>query len=80
MSAPRPSGPRLGLLAVLATALRPGGVLHLVYGSDGGVAPRGDVADRLRAHLVAGGFAPTVTTATRHGVRLLHVRAAAPGS
>lgn len=66
-------------LAVLATALDAGGVLHLVYGSDGGAAPRGDVADRLRDHLTAGGFAPTVTTPTRRGVRLLHVRAALGG-
>ncbi|MEJ2865148.1 class I SAM-dependent methyltransferase [Actinomycetospora flava] len=69
------TGPAHAELAVLATALRPGGVLHLVYGSDGGAAPRTDVVDRLRDHLVAGGFAPEVTMPTRRGVRLLHVRA-----
>ncbi|GAA4874659.1 class I SAM-dependent methyltransferase [Actinomycetospora straminea] len=74
------TGPARPELAVLATALRPGGVLHLVYGSDGGVAPRGDVADRLTAHVEAAGFVAEVTTPTRRGVRLLHVRAAAPGS
>lgn len=70
------TGPARAELAVLATALRPGGVLHLVYGSDGGAAPRTDIVDRLRDHLVAGGFTPEIRTSTRHGVRLLHVRAA----
>ncbi|MDD7940210.1 class I SAM-dependent methyltransferase [Actinomycetospora lutea] len=70
------TGPARAELAVLATALGPGGVLHLVYGSDGGAAPRLDVVDRLRDHLVAGGFVPEIGVPTRRGVRLLHVRAA----
>jgi len=70
------TGPARAELAVLAAALCPGGVLHLVYGSDGGAAPRTDVVDRLRDHLTAGGFAPQVTMPSRRGVRLLHVRAA----
>jgi len=61
-------------LAVLAAALRPGGALHLLYGSDDG-APRTDVVDRLRDHLGAAGFVPGITTPERDGVRLLHVRA-----
>ncbi|MEJ2886289.1 class I SAM-dependent methyltransferase [Actinomycetospora aeridis] len=71
------TGAAAGELGVLATALRPGGVLHLVYGSDGGAAPRTDVVDRLRDHLVAGGFVPEIDVRTRRGVQLLHVRAAA---
>lgn len=70
------TGPARAELAVLAAALRPGGVLHLVYGSDGGGAPRTDVVDRLRSHLAAGGFVPEITQPARRGVRLLHVRAA----
>lgn len=70
------TGPARAEIAVLATALRPAGVLHLVYGSDGGAAPRTDVVDRLHAHLAAGGFVPEVALSARHGVRLLHVRAA----
>lgn len=73
------TGPARAETAVLAAALVPGGVLHLVYGSDGGGAPRADVVDRLRDHLIAGGFTPEVTTPTRRGVRLLHVRAASVG-
>ncbi|MFC5139728.1 methyltransferase [Actinomycetospora rhizophila] len=70
------TGPARAELAVLADALWPDGVLHLVYGSDGGAAPRTDVVDRLRDHLTAGGFVPEITTPERRGVRLLHVRAA----
>ncbi|GAA4925246.1 methyltransferase family protein [Actinomycetospora succinea] len=69
------TGPARAELAVLATALRPGGLLHLVYGSDGGAAPRTDVVDRLADHLAAGGFDPEIDVATRRGVQLLHVRA-----
>lgn len=69
------TGPARAELAVLADALCPDGVLHLVYGSDGGAAPRTDVVDRLRDHLTAGGFVPEITTPERRGVRLLHVRA-----
>ena len=63
-------------LAVLASALDPGGVLHLVYGSDGGGPPRADVVDPLIAHLGAAGFAAEVATPEHGGVRLLHLRAA----
>jgi SAM-dependent methyltransferase len=70
------TGPASRELAVLAAALRPGGVLHLVHGSDGGAAPRTDVVDRLTGHLDAAGFVPEVALPERDGVRLLHVRAA----
>jgi SAM-dependent methyltransferase len=69
------SGPACRELAVLAAALRSGGVLHLLYGSDGGAAPRADVVDRLTGHLDAAGFVPDVAMPELHGVRLLHVRA-----
>lgn len=69
------TGPAARELAVLAAALRPGGVLHLIYGSDGGAAPRTDVVDRLTGHLDAAGFVPAVAMPELHGVRLLHVRA-----
>jgi len=69
------TGPASRELAVLAAALRPGGVLHLIYGSDGGAAPRTDVVDRLTGHLDAAGFVPEVAMPERGGVRLLHVRA-----
>ena len=68
------TGPASRELSVLAAALRPGGILHLVYGSDRG-APRTDVVDRLADHLPAAGFDPAVATPTRGGVHLLHVRA-----
>jgi SAM-dependent methyltransferase len=70
------TGPASRELAVLTTALRPGGVLHLLYGSDGGAAPRTDVVDRLATHLEAAGFVPEVAMPERDGVRLLHVRGA----
>jgi SAM-dependent methyltransferase len=69
------TGPASRELAVLAAALRPGGVLHLLYGSDGGAAPRTDVVDRLTGHLDAAGFAPEVAMPERGGVRLLHIHA-----
>jgi cyclopropane fatty-acyl-phospholipid synthase-like methyltransferase len=69
------TGPASRELAVLAAALRPGGVLHLLYGSDGGAAPRTDVVDRLTGHLDAGGFVPEVAMPEHGGVRLLHVQA-----
>ncbi|WP_165825803.1 class I SAM-dependent methyltransferase [Actinomycetospora cinnamomea] len=69
------TGPARRELAVLASALGAEGVLHLVYGDDGGKAPRTDVVDRLRGHLDAAGFVADVATPELRGVHLLHVRA-----
>lgn len=69
------TGPAVRELAILSALLSPGGTLDLVYGSDGGVEPRADIADRLRTHLAAGGFAATIETLSWEGVRSLTVRA-----
>jgi SAM-dependent methyltransferase len=69
------TGPATRELAVLAAALGPGGVLHLVYGDDDR-PPRADIGDRLTEHLDAAGFAAEIAVPERGGVRLLYVRAA----
>jgi SAM-dependent methyltransferase len=69
------TGPATWELAILSALLSPGGTLDLVYGSDGGIEPRPDIADRLVAHLVDGGFPASAATVTRDGVTSLHVRA-----
>lgn len=72
------TGPSSRELAVVRELLAPAGRLDLVFGSDGGVEPRPDIADRLVAHLTDGGFVPSVATVTRCGVTSLHVRATKP--
>ncbi len=65
-------------LAILHALLVSGGTVDLVYGSDGGVEPRPDIADRLVARLDSGGFPARAATVTRCGVTSLHLRATKP--
>ncbi len=55
----RPAGPELGIIRGL---LRPGGVLHLVYGAAPEPGKAGRVADILAGALAREGFPPEVTT------------------
>ena len=71
------TGPAVRELEIVRAALRPGGQLQLIYGSDGGAAPRVDVTVALRGHLRAAGFEPALTTPSRRGVQVLRVVAQA---